>query len=176
MGVGNVPSIGARVRKVTSPSPSKSSTSRPKNNRYGARYYPWLPYPTRPLAWNAGDSLLAPIHVQADTRVAGPFSLLKPASMPIAWPPPQVEATYRLYLIVSPDTSSYSRIGYGLQDQLIYASPTLSVDEDAEESCPVVEVETAEEETSGVPRRIIPTKATGTLALALAAAAAGREL
>lgn len=85
----------------------------------------------------------------------------------------QTEATYRVYLVISPDTFSYSRVGFGLQDQLIFASGNLIVDEDATLSCPESE---DDDDTSGAVRRIVPVKAAGALALTLAAAAASRGL
>lgn len=81
----------------------------------------------------------------------------------------QTEATYRVYVIVSPDTSTYSRVGYGLQDQLIYTSSDITVDDNMDKSCPE---ETAVETTSGATRvNFTPTKAFGMMVVTLAAAA-----
>lgn len=77
-----------------------------------------------------------------------------------------------MYLVVSPDTTSYARVGYGLQDQLIFASPLLRVDDDMDVVCPEVVVE-SDDESSGVARTVVtPVKATGMMAVGLAAAAA----
>lgn len=75
--------------------------------------------------------------------------------------------------MISPDTFSYSRVGFGLQDQLIFASGNLNVDEDADLSCPEEE---DDDNTSGAVHRVVPVKAAGALALSLAAAAASRGL
>lgn len=84
----------------------------------------------------------------------------------------QVEAEYLVFLVVSPDTTSYSRVGYGLEDQLIFASPVLLVDANADITCPEEVTET--EVTDGAIRRIVPARATGAMAMSLAAAAAAR--
>lgn len=76
-----------------------------------------------------------------------------------------------MFLIVSPDTTSYSRVGFGLEDQLIFASPVLSVRGDADVTCPEEVEETA---AAGAVGRIVPARATGAIALSLAAAATAR--
>lgn len=82
---------------------------------------------------------------------------------------------YRVYVIVSPDTTTYARIGYGLQDQLIYASDdVIVVEDDMDIVCPENEPTEEEEEDSGAMRQRIvamPIQASGVLAASLAAAA-----
>lgn len=74
-----------------------------------------------------------------------------------------------MYVIVSPDTSTYARVGYGLQDQLIYASSDITVEDNMDKSCPE---ETDVASTSGATRvNITPIKASGLMAVTLAAAA-----
>lgn len=76
--------------------------------------------------------------------------------------------------MVSPDVSTYARIGYGLQDQLVYASDPISIEEGMDVTCPEEE-EVVVEETSAAPRTVvIPIEATGMMAVGLASAAAAR--
>lgn len=83
----------------------------------------------------------------------------------------QTIARYMVYVVLSPDTSSYARVGYGLQDQLIYYKEII-VSEEADIYCPDVEVE-SEEDSSGALRTIAtPVSASGAMAMGLAAAAA----
>lgn len=84
-----------------------------------------------------------------------------------------MEATYRVYVVVSPDTESYSRVGYGLRDQLVYASDVITVDGDANESCPEDDEET-DDDTSGGLKSIIPVRASSALTLGLAAVVLAR--
>lgn len=87
----------------------------------------------------------------------------------------KVEATYRVYLVVSPDTTSYARVGYGIQDQLILAADGLFVDGDSDNSCPEDGDTEEDNSATGLRRmRIMPVKATGAMAVTLAAAAAAR--
>ncbi|CAN0158642.1 unnamed protein product [Ectocarpus sp. 12 AP-2014] len=88
--------------------------------------------------------------------------------------PKNTEAVYRMYIVVSPDTDSYTRTGYGLQDQLMYASDLITVEEDdSDYECPEV---VDEEEGSGARPRVVLTASRASTAvaagLAVAAAAA----
>ncbi|CAN0017805.1 unnamed protein product [Ectocarpus sp. 6 AP-2014] len=88
--------------------------------------------------------------------------------------PKNTGAVYRMYIVVSPDTDSYTRTGYGLQDQLMYASDQITVEEDDSDlECPEV---VEEEEASGARPRVVLTASRASTAvaagLAVAAAAA----
>lgn len=77
-----------------------------------------------------------------------------------------------MFLILSPDNVTGARVGENMADQLIFASDVLYVDGDSDTECPE-EVEAADAaDASGAIRRIVPTRATGGLAVSLAAAAA----
>lgn len=71
--------------------------------------------------------------------------------------------------MVSPDTESYAQVGFGDQDQLMYASDIITVEE-ADLSCP--EIVEEEEDSSGGVVSLTPIRASATMAASLAAAAA----
>eukprot|EP00904_Undaria_pinnatifida_P008830 jgi/Undpi1/5077/HiC_scaffold_19.g08429.m1 len=52
--------------------------------------------------------------------------------------PTHTEATYRVYLVVSPDTATASRVGYGLRDQLLFESEEIHVEDDMDHVCPEI--------------------------------------
>eukprot|EP00903_Cladosiphon_okamuranus_P010467 g9903.t1 len=97
--------------------------------------------------------------------------------------PKNTAATYRLYVVVSPDTESSARVGYGLQDQLMYESGDIVVEEDADIKCPEI-VEDSEENSgsraAGLPGGFVgslaPVRASSAMAAALAAAAAASRV
>lgn len=81
-----------------------------------------------------------------------------------------------MYIVVSPDTASFTQVGYGFQDQLIYASSLITVEADADLSCPeVVEVVEDGETSSARPMVVLSgpaRRASTAMAAGLTAAAA----
>ena len=55
-----------------------------------------------------------------------------------------------MYLVLSPDTATASSVGYGLQDQLLYESEEIRVEDDMDAACPEIVVE----DSSGAPRTL----------------------
>lgn len=79
-----------------------------------------------------------------------------------------------MFVVVSRDTSSYARVGYGMQDQLIFASDDLKVYSDMDHECASIEEQGESSDDSSWGTMTIPTpvRATGVVAMSLAAAVA----
>lgn len=83
--------------------------------------------------------------------------------------PKNTEATYRVYLVLSPDTATASRVGYGLQDQLLYESEEIRVEGDMDHVCP----EIITEDSSGAARTLAVAPGAAPAAAAAAAVISG---
>lgn len=141
-------------------------------------------YPTNHF-WSFVLSLPIPFYVVPKSPTENNFDLTKhirravasACSTRVCLSPPvnQTAGVYRMYLVVSPDTASFSRVGYGLQDQLMYASGLITVEaDDSSYVCP--EIVEEDDETSGARPKVVVTasRASGAIAAGLAAAAAAR--
>lgn len=114
-------------------------------------------------------------HNATDTTQPSPACVLTYPQDPAPPPPPptpasltpsyhkspkrKTGASYRVYLVLSPDTATASSVGFGMQDQLLYESEEIRVEDDMDAACPEIVVE----DSSAAPR---------TLAAAAAAAPA----
>lgn len=87
----------------------------------------------------------------------------------------QTASLYRMYIVVSPDTTSFTRVGYGFQEQLVFASSLITVEEEANLACPEIVGDVTDTASSARPRVAVagPAKrASAVMAASLAAAAA----